>query len=105
MNAAASNPKLMTPRNVADAMGVRVERVRGWIHARKLRALNLSIGRRPTYAIRPADFERFQELSATDRAPASKPRGARRRRQEVEIPPEAEALLRDTVARYGTKKR
>lgn len=68
----------LTPPDIARTLGVKVERVRGWIVSGELDAHNFSDARQPRYRVSPAAFEAFLR----GRAVAEPPRPKRRRTQE-----------------------
>jgi len=74
--------KMLTPRQVGERLGVKPERVIGWLRSGKLRGINVSDGAlRPRFRIDPADLAIFEQRRAVV-APA-KP--SRRRRRSADV--------------------
>lgn len=55
---------VMTPPQVAEALGVAHETVLHWIKTGFLKASNLATGQRPSYRVRPEDLQAFLDLRA-----------------------------------------
>jgi len=72
----------LTPPEVADTLGVNADKVRTWILAGELRAVDLSIkqGGRPRWKISEDDLESF--LSRRIATPPPKPTRRRKRQPE-----------------------
>jgi len=74
--------RFLTPARVAEELGVKPERIIGWIRSGQLRGVNLGDGlKKPRFRIAPADLEAF--LIARTVQPPVPP--VRRRRQPEEI--------------------
>ena len=75
--------KWLTPPMIAEQLGVTSERVRGWILAEQLRAINLSDSSRPQWKVAVEDFKEFCDLRANVASKKKNPRqpfGKRRRK-------------------------
>ena len=77
--------EFLTPPTVAKQLGIKADRVIGWIRAGELRALNVAtkLSRRPRFRIADADLQEF--LNARAAASVSIP-APRRRRARAERP-------------------
>lgn len=64
-----------TPREIAEQLGVNVDRVRGWIHAGELEAVNVADGVRPRWRISTGAYKTFLETrAAVQKVSPRKPR-------------------------------
>lgn len=73
--------KYLTPRQVALAFGVRLEKVLAWIHSGELPALNLAseTSKRPLWKVRPQDMDAFEERRLLNSRPKQEaPKRARK---------------------------
>ena len=94
---------MFTTPQVAEKLGVRVERIRGLIRSGRLRALNLSPNdKAPRYMIDAADLQRFLEEAGRRRPVES--RRLPRRAAKREIDPDAMAILEEVRARRRRRK-
>lgn len=57
--------KKLTPKNIADDLGVSVKSVRAMIHAGQLIAINVGTGKIPVYRIDPVEYAAYQERRQT----------------------------------------
>lgn len=97
---------MLSVRQVSEQTGISARQVLALIHARRLRALNLSRSpaSAPRYKIVPADLDRFLKEAATDSQPATilayPGRGRPRRRAASKAPAtEAVAFLDQMLAK------
>jgi len=72
--------RVTTPNSLAKQLGVRPQKVLGWIARGELRAINMAAttAGRPRWKILPEDLERFFDSRAAT-APPPKPRRRKRR--------------------------
>lgn len=65
---------LYTPAEIAECLKVRVDHVYDLIKAGRMRALNIGVGKKPTYRVRRSDYVAFvsapEPQEAPERAPA-----------------------------------
>ncbi len=76
----AESVRARTPPQIADRLGVSVDKVLAWIHSGELKAANLAThsGGRPRWRVDPADLEAFLERRAARPTPkGEKPRRKR----------------------------
>ncbi len=73
---------VMVPSEVAKLMKVKVDKVREWIHDKRLRAENVSSGARPRYRVFADDLEAFRKTIETAPKPKPKPTQQPRRRNK-----------------------
>lgn len=66
--------RFLTPPAIARKLGVKVERVRGWIVRGELDAINVSDGHQPRYRVSPAALEAFMAGRSVSPSPAPKRR-------------------------------
>ena len=83
MSEALAITKFLSPPTIARQLGVKAERVVGWIKAGQLRGFNLAEpgSRRPRYKVDPIDLQAFLNKKAV----TAMPKAARRRRQPAGV--------------------
>jgi len=72
--------EFVTPPECARLLRIRESKVLNWIRSGRLRACNLSDGRRPRYRVRRADLDAFLQNQAV--VPATRPE----RRPRLTVP-------------------
>ncbi len=81
MNEKKKRERPLTPPQIAERLGVGVNKVLCWIRSGELTAINLTVnpkGERPRYRIQPSDLESF----LLKRRTVPKPKVNRRRRKQ-----------------------
>jgi len=74
--------RYLTPPTIAKRLGVKPDRVIGWIRRGELRAVNLGDGTRPRWKVKPCDLDAFE--TARSNVATIKPTTTRRRRRKPE---------------------
>ena len=57
--------RYLTPPQIAKRLGVEVAKVRAWIRAGELKAMNAAVdvrGKKPRFKINPDEFEKFEAM-------------------------------------------